>query len=311
MHIAERIKVLRKSKGLSQEELAERIGVSRQAISKWESGRTVPDPDKIILLSAALEATTDYLLLGKEDAAVESQKAQQDPPAPHPPKKRRLSKKAIAAVVLSVVCLAFLIAFGVYRSHAFDVAAIVYAPSGKSACVVYDKNIFKSGKDDPELNPAFCLKNYDGLHGGKWEQLRLRLFPDKGGLCIGGTLESLAWAPDSSGVLLKFQYNSEEKPHYEFVSYTENQVHVLDERLISALLHDFIEYPELYGVRVTYETETEIEFLVWYEEKMVFHFELQDTAGNAHSGIFLITMDSATSFDEGRKTDVIALFERT
>lgn len=310
MHIAERIKALRKSKGLSQEELAERIGVSRQAISKWESGRTVPDPDKIILLSAALEATTDYLLLGKEDV-VESKKTQQDPPAPLPLKKRRPSKKAILAAVLGVICLAVLITFGVHRSHALDVAAIVYAPNGKSACVIYDKNIFETGSKDPAFYLAFCLKQYDGLHGGKWEEFRLRLFPEDGGLCIGGTLESLAWATDNSGVLLKCRYNSEEKPHYEFVSYAENQVYVLDERLNSALLHDFIEYPALYGVHVTYETEIEIEFLVWYEEKMVFHFELQDTAGNAHSGIFLITIDSATSFDEGRKTNLIALFERT
>lgn len=68
MNIAERIKGLRKSKGLSQEELADRIGVSRQAVSKWESGQNVPDPDKIILLSGALEVTTDYLLLGKASA---------------------------------------------------------------------------------------------------------------------------------------------------------------------------------------------------------------------------------------------------
>ena len=73
MNIAERIKVLRKSKGLSQEELADRIGVSRQAVSKWESGHNVPDPEKIILLSAALEVTTDYLLLGKTSAVSEIQ----------------------------------------------------------------------------------------------------------------------------------------------------------------------------------------------------------------------------------------------
>lgn len=47
MNIAERIKVLRKAKGLSQEELADRIGVSRQAVSKWESGHNVPDPEKL------------------------------------------------------------------------------------------------------------------------------------------------------------------------------------------------------------------------------------------------------------------------
>ena len=49
MSIADRIQTLRKSKGISQEELADKIGVSRQAVSKWESGQSAPDIEKIIL----------------------------------------------------------------------------------------------------------------------------------------------------------------------------------------------------------------------------------------------------------------------
>ena len=64
MNIADRIQKLRKSRGISQEELADRIGVSRQAVSKWESSQSVPDLEKIILLSDYFEITTDYLLKG-------------------------------------------------------------------------------------------------------------------------------------------------------------------------------------------------------------------------------------------------------
>lgn len=64
----------------------------------------------------------------------------------------------------------------------------------------------------------------------------------------------------------------------------------------------------MYGVSVTYETEAEVEFLIWYEDKMVFHFNLWDINGEAHSGIFLITIASATDFEEGRQTEAIALF---
>ena len=64
--IADRIQLLRKTKGISQEGLAEQIGVSRQAISKWESGQSSPDLEKIILLSDYFETTTDYLLKGVE-----------------------------------------------------------------------------------------------------------------------------------------------------------------------------------------------------------------------------------------------------
>ena len=66
MNLADRIQTLRKSKGMSQEELADKIGVSRQAISKWESEQSMPDIDKVILLSELFEVTTDYLLKGIE-----------------------------------------------------------------------------------------------------------------------------------------------------------------------------------------------------------------------------------------------------
>lgn len=64
--MADRIQYLRKSKGISQEELADKVGVSRQAVSKWESEQSTPDVEKIILLSDLFEVTTDYLLKGIE-----------------------------------------------------------------------------------------------------------------------------------------------------------------------------------------------------------------------------------------------------
>lgn len=64
MNIADRIQQLRKSRGLSQEELADKIGVSRQAVSKWESAQSAPDLEKIILLSDYFDTTTDFLLKG-------------------------------------------------------------------------------------------------------------------------------------------------------------------------------------------------------------------------------------------------------
>lgn len=66
MNIADRIQNLRKNNGVSQEELADKIGVSRQAVSKWESEQSLPDIEKIILLSDFFDVTTDYLLKGIE-----------------------------------------------------------------------------------------------------------------------------------------------------------------------------------------------------------------------------------------------------
>jgi len=62
MILADKIIRLRKKNGWSQEELAEKVNVSRQAVSKWESAQTVPDLEKILRLSEAFGVTTDYLL---------------------------------------------------------------------------------------------------------------------------------------------------------------------------------------------------------------------------------------------------------
>ena len=74
MNMADRIQYLRKSKGISQEELADKVGVSRQAVSKWESEQSTPDLEKIIIMSDFFGVTTDYILKGIEPVADKEQK---------------------------------------------------------------------------------------------------------------------------------------------------------------------------------------------------------------------------------------------
>lgn len=62
MILADKIIELRKKAGLSQEELAEKMGVSRQSVSKWEGALSIPDLDKILLISEIFGVSTDYLL---------------------------------------------------------------------------------------------------------------------------------------------------------------------------------------------------------------------------------------------------------
>ena len=62
MILADKIIRLRKKNGWSQEELAEKMQVSRQAVSKWEGAQTIPDLEKILMLSNLFGVTTDYLL---------------------------------------------------------------------------------------------------------------------------------------------------------------------------------------------------------------------------------------------------------
>lgn len=62
MNFSEKLQKLRKEKGLSQERLAEMLDVSRQAVSKWESGQTYPEIDKLIKLSDLFNVTLDELV---------------------------------------------------------------------------------------------------------------------------------------------------------------------------------------------------------------------------------------------------------
>lgn len=72
MTIGLKIQNLRKQRGLSQEQLAEAVGVSRQAVSKWEAEQSVPDIDKIILICEYFGVTTDYILRNEEMSCMEA-----------------------------------------------------------------------------------------------------------------------------------------------------------------------------------------------------------------------------------------------
>ena len=66
MIFSEKLLTLRKAKGITQEQLAEKLDVSRQSISKWESGQSIPELEKIVALSTIFDVTTDYLLKSSE-----------------------------------------------------------------------------------------------------------------------------------------------------------------------------------------------------------------------------------------------------
>ena len=72
MEFHNRLYNLRKQKGLSQEELANRLNVSRQTISKWEIGDSTPDMEKLAAISELFEVSLDELVLGKEQKSSET-----------------------------------------------------------------------------------------------------------------------------------------------------------------------------------------------------------------------------------------------
>ncbi len=62
MKLADKITYLRKENNMTQEELAHKVGVSRQSVSKWEAGGALPDLDKLLKISKLFGVSTDYLI---------------------------------------------------------------------------------------------------------------------------------------------------------------------------------------------------------------------------------------------------------
>ncbi len=99
MTFGEKLQALRKAQGLSQEELAQRINVSRQALSKWESGASVPDTENVIALSRLFGVSTDYLLLDEVKASGQTSPAIAWPK----PRKYLLAAAIVGAVGLVAI----------------------------------------------------------------------------------------------------------------------------------------------------------------------------------------------------------------
>lgn len=78
MQLGEKLQLLRSKNGMSQEELAERLGISRQSVSKWESGQSVPDLKKLIILSDIYNVTIDNLVKDSDEYDILQEKDAKD-----------------------------------------------------------------------------------------------------------------------------------------------------------------------------------------------------------------------------------------
>ncbi|MCM1191726.1 MAG: helix-turn-helix domain-containing protein [Butyrivibrio sp.] len=70
MNFSEKLKEIRKKEGISQEQLADKIGVSRQAITKWETGKGLPDVENMVIIAEIFKTTIDELLMDSVTKAV-------------------------------------------------------------------------------------------------------------------------------------------------------------------------------------------------------------------------------------------------
>lgn len=110
MDFSEKLLTLRKAKDLTQEQLAEKLNVSRQSVSKWESGQAVPELEKIVAMSVVFDVTTDYLLKSSEidDLSVKTEKLekQQQQMLVREQRQQKIRECVLYVIVIYLVFLA-------------------------------------------------------------------------------------------------------------------------------------------------------------------------------------------------------------
>lgn len=122
---AENLKILRKQKGLSQEELAERLHVVRQTVSKWEKGLSVPDADLLIRIAEVLETSVSTLLGDRVEASgdtnIVAQKLEQLNAllAEKNRRSRRIWKTVAIALASTAVLIVLLLIFNLSVSQKY------------------------------------------------------------------------------------------------------------------------------------------------------------------------------------------------
>lgn len=115
MNVGDRIEDLRKKQGMTQEQLAQKIGATRQAVSKWESGKSYPDIDYVVRMGECFGVTTDYLLRGVEDIKQETVQ-----PVPQMNKDQILKIIFTVAIIVGVcICLLLPLVANLYRDWVF------------------------------------------------------------------------------------------------------------------------------------------------------------------------------------------------
>lgn len=103
MELCERLAELRKNANLSQEKLAEKLNISRQAVSKWESGTTSPDLNNLISLGEIYGVSTDYILLGQSSESVPPACEGQIPEKPADKENRKFHMNGFIWLLLGIL----------------------------------------------------------------------------------------------------------------------------------------------------------------------------------------------------------------
>ncbi len=147
MTFGEKLTTLRKQHGLSQEDLAEKLSVSRQAISRWEADSTLPDAENLLQISKLFGVSVDYLI--NDDYESEND----TPAASKVVQKMELSGKLNSAYIMSVggIAIFTLIGIGLWITYQNATSVIVSAVGDLLVIVLYELFLSKYAEDDHKL----------------------------------------------------------------------------------------------------------------------------------------------------------------
>lgn len=152
MTIGEKIQNLRKQRGMSQEQLAEALGVSRQAVSKWEAGQSVPDIDKIISICDYFGVTTDYILRNAETTQSQHEVAQNAYNMSEKELDENIKKKQRSALLLAIAIVLYILCVVPVIIIENDVGTVLMfvMVAVATGIIVYRSTLNQKNKDDEE-----------------------------------------------------------------------------------------------------------------------------------------------------------------
>lgn len=149
MSIGERLHNLRKERNFSQEDLANELGVSRQTVSKWETGESTPDFDKIIPLCNFFGITSDELISGKQNI-VEVAKEN---------KKAKFARNIAISVALYILSLVAIIAFSTSGMEIVGVCLFFTIIAVATGLIIYSAIVYGKDKEKEKKSKEATRRN--------------------------------------------------------------------------------------------------------------------------------------------------------
>lgn len=151
MSFSENLQYLRKRDRITQEELADKIGVSRQSVSKWETGEAYPETDKLIILCDMFNVSLDVMVRGDASAPAVKEKDNREIENDEPNRKKRKgaslkrrSETICWIVMISILAVYFVLGFVFDLWH----PGWVVFPAGGIICAIINTVIGNKDSDD-------------------------------------------------------------------------------------------------------------------------------------------------------------------